>query len=259
MIPRLSTEVGDDLRTIRPLYARGKQGYRSLYLILLLTSVIFTSIILSSVALSGTGSISANCYDCHTPSIFLIVEIHLIDVPIMIETNVSTQVNVTIEVSGSHKSYVWSGFGMDAWISAGADHTDCGPHQISNGQKPSGSSSPYTWKRTYSFLINSSLAGQETFTVNARMSPIHESPPVTAQDTFFILIVDSMNGTAPPLNNDPGITGVLEDAKEGRELGKVGLTIVIMGGTAVLAGILYAGYSLFAPVQRKGKNGGQEE
>lgn len=263
MISRLGHLVGDPLRRVRSRSGNDHAGSKNLMIVIILTAIVSSSIIVRSAATGGSSSISANCDECHAPSIYLIVEIRFTDTPTMIVRNESTSVNVTVEVSSSHKSYVWSGFGMDVWLSPGTDHTSCGPHQIINGQKPHGQSPPYSWTETFSFNIISSLVGNETFTVNARMSPIHESPPVTAMDQFSIPIVKDKNATFPSESREPTNDNIGSPSSDSRaqRLGPVGLTIVLIGGLAVLAGLFYVVYTLIKPVERMRKraddDGGQ--
>ncbi len=241
------------MRKVRPWSGIDKVSSRSIFIVTILTLVVSSSIAVRSSAIDGSSSISANCDECHKPSIYLVVEIQFIDAPELFIRNESTMVNVTIEVSGSHKSYVWSGFGMDVWLAPGTDHTNCGPHQIINGQKPQGSSSPYSWKEIFTFWINSSIEGQETITVNARMSPIHESPPVTATDRITIPVTSNKNGTFIPSDGpDPG--GIIDPApgsKISGGLGSIGVIILILGALAVIGGLAYVVYTLISPVDKE--------
>ena len=257
MIPRLSSTDGDLLRSFKPGSGFDGRGSRSFFIALLSTLILSSSILAGSVANETSTGVSANCNECHEPSIYLLVGIRFIDAPPAIMRNESTTINVTIEVSGSHKSYVWSGFGMDVRLVPGTDRTYCGPRQIINGQKPSGRSSPYTWIETFTFHVNSSFIGNETITVKARMSPIHESPPVTAEDTLIIPVVADKDSVFSPgdgdrIREDQAIPGG-DVGKQG--IGPIGITIMIMGAIAVLAGLVYAGYSILAPIEKKARDG----
>lgn len=240
------------MRRVGPWSGIDKVSSRSIFIVTILTLIVSSSIAVRSSAKDGSSSISANCDECHKPSIYLVVEIQFIDAPELFIKNESTMINVTIEVSGSHKSNVWSGFGMDVWLAPGTDHTNCGPHQIINGQKPRGSSSPYSWKETFTFWINSSLEGLETLTVNARMSPIHESPPVTATDQTTIFVTSNKNGTfIPPEGPDLGnIVDPAPGSKGSAGPGSIGIFILILGALAVIGALAYVVYTLISPVDK---------
>jgi hypothetical protein len=245
--------VGVLLRRVGPELVKDQNFPRSFIIILLLTVVTLSSILMGSTASDQTSSISANCDECHAPSIYLVVEIQFIDAPAMIVRNQTALIDLIVEVSASHKSYVWSGFGMDVWLAPGTDHTDCGPHQIVNGQKPQGSTSPYSWTRTFTFMVNSSFLGNETITINARMSPIHESPPVTAREVIVVPIVASSDSVLPPAQNEPVHYDHSdpEGKENGSKLGPFGLLIIILGAVGVLAGISYSIYSLLSPMDKR--------
>jgi hypothetical protein len=254
----MGLSVGDSLRRVRSGF--GPKGARSkgLNSILLLSLIIVLSISVTTSANNEGSSVSANCDICHAPSIYLVVDIQFVDAPLYLTRNDTGTINVTIEVSSSHKSYVWSGFGMDVWLSAGTDHTDCGPHQILNGQKPRGQSSPYIWKETFSFVVRSSLNGTETIIVNARMSPVHESPPVTARSEKVIQVVSNKDDVIIPIDGPVDDDIPVEDERDRARAGPLGLIIMITGALALLGGVLYVAYSLIAPVEDgryRGKKG----
>jgi len=250
--------AGDRLRRVRPGFASRKARFRGFNLIIFLSLIVILAISIRTTAIDSNSSVSANCDECHAPSIYLIADIQVLEPPMYLLKNESTPINITVEVSSSHKSYVWSGFGMDVWLSASTDLTDCGPHQILNGQKPRGQSSPFTWYETFQFLVNSTMIGNETISFNARMSPVHESPPVTARTKMVLQVVADKEGYIQYTDVATGNEIPVVSGKEKEKIGPIGLAIIIIGSLALFGGVLYVAYSILAPVDgvRNGKGQG---
>lgn len=143
-----------------------------------LTLLVLGSLTYQSIAETGTRGASANCNSCHSSSIYLTVDIRTVEAPTVLNKGDSGYINVTVDVSASHRSAVWSGFSIDVWlVSSGGLST--GGHQVLTGQAPQGSSSPYSWTSGFDFQVTAVATGSDTITAKAKMDPVHESPPVT--------------------------------------------------------------------------------
>ncbi|MFW3147258.1 MAG: hypothetical protein ACMUIE_10670 [Thermoplasmatota archaeon] len=147
-------------------------------MVLIALVFIIGAIGINTVAEPPSRGVSANCGSCHSSSIYQTVDIRTIENPDTIPKNGEGWINVTVDVSASHKNSVYSGFSIDVWLHS-TGKIDTGTHQVLTGQAPSGPSSPYTWSRTFNFKVKGITGGQDTITVNAKMDPVHESPPVT--------------------------------------------------------------------------------
>ncbi|MGA1873163.1 MAG: hypothetical protein ACMUHY_05780 [Thermoplasmatota archaeon] len=180
-----------------------KKGYLGLALTILLSLAVLFSVGFQTIASPGSRGISANCNSCHVPSIYLTVDIQTVESPLQVRKNAEATVNVTVLVSGSHRSYTYTGFGIDVWLQSSTERTDTGGHQILSGRSLSGSSAPYTWQQTFTFTVTGKESGSDAINVKARMSPRHESPPVTDSEPFNLEIINSpptlAHGSVDPL------------------------------------------------------------
>ena len=108
-----------------------------------------------------------------------------------------------------------------------------------------------TFTFTFTFTITGTGVGTDTITVNAKMSPVHESPPVTAQEILNIPIVEANEYVFPTDQNDRS-QDILADPDDDDPVSKVGffgLVIILMGSAGVLAGITYSAYVLLSPLK----------
>ncbi|MEA3558391.1 MAG: hypothetical protein U9R75_03970, partial [Candidatus Thermoplasmatota archaeon] len=147
-------------------------------IVISLTLLILGSVTYQTIARPGTRGASSNCNSCHSSSYYLTVDIRSVDAPSSLLKGSSGWINVTVDVSASHESSLWSGFSMDVWLSS-SGKIDTGSHQILTGLSPSGSSPPYSWSDTFEFQVSAISAGMDTVTAYAKMDPVHYSPPVT--------------------------------------------------------------------------------
>ena len=107
-----------------------KKGYLGLALTILLSLAVLFSVGFQTIASPGSRGISANCNSCHVPSIYLTVDIQTVESPLQVRKNAEATVNVTVLVSGSHRSYTYTGFGIDVWLQSSTGRTDTGGHQM---------------------------------------------------------------------------------------------------------------------------------
>jgi hypothetical protein len=83
------------------------------------------------------------------------------------------------------------------------------------------------------------------------MSPIHESPPVTAKETLIIPMVEKNDTYLPKGQDDRSqvLPSSPVDNDTVSKLGFFGLVIILLGSVGVLAGISYSAYTLLSPMK----------
>ena len=163
-----------------------------LILITALTLAISGSILASSLV-PPSRTANANCSSCHS-SYYLSVEITDLKVAGSIPNGDTEDVTMTVTVRSSGTSSYYA-FSMTARLVSVNSKIQVPAQQSDTGQRPSGTSAPYTWTKTYTFTVKGISTGSDTLRGEAVMDPNHRSPAVT--DTLS-RTVDVLSSNSPP-------------------------------------------------------------
>ncbi|MDG6225159.1 MAG: hypothetical protein QCI82_06565 [Candidatus Thermoplasmatota archaeon] len=163
-----------------------------LILITALTLAVSGSILASSVV-PPSRTANANCSSCHS-SYYLSVEITDLKVADSILNGDTEDVTMTVTARSSGTSSYYA-FSMTARLVSVNSKIQVPAQQSDTGQRPSGTSAPYTWTKTYTFTVKGISTGSDTLRGEAVMDPNHRSPAVT--DTLS-RAVDVLSSNSPP-------------------------------------------------------------
>lgn len=141
---------------------------------------------------------SANCASCHSSSYYERVTLTSATAPPSIEVGAQGQVDVLVDVEGSDKRSSYTGFSITVSLSQQNNKLTLPASQSLSGQTLSGTSAPYRWSRTFSFMVTGKAGGDEVITASARMDPNHGSPAVTDSKTALT--------TVTVTNHPPGLS-----------------------------------------------------
>ncbi len=111
------------------------------------------------------------------------VTVSSVTAPATIAAGSQGQVDVQVDVVGSHKNSNYAAFSMTVTLSQQNARLTLPASQSLTGQVPGGTTAPYTWSRTFSFTVTGNAEGSEVITASARMDPNHESPAVADTNT----------------------------------------------------------------------------
>jgi len=144
--------------------------------------------VLASSFVPPNRTASANCSSCHGSAYYLRVAITDLSSPASIDQGGSDQATVSVEVSGSGTDSRYA-FSITVRILSADSRVAVSAQQTDTGKRPSGSSSPYRWTKTYTFDLTGSIPGTDTLRAEASMDPNHESPAVKDTTTASIEVI----------------------------------------------------------------------